>query len=75
MADFRKDIQYFYCPDYKKYVKCENGIFYSIEKDGSEVQNSFYDKIFIGDIYTVDITGDEYNSKLFSGTISNVKSA
>lgn len=27
MADFTKDIQYFYCPDYKKYVKFEKVYF------------------------------------------------
>lgn len=35
MIDFRDDYLYFYCPDYKKYVKCEKGIFYGIE-DGKE---------------------------------------
>ncbi|MGP1598370.1 hypothetical protein [Peptoanaerobacter stomatis] len=59
MADFREDTQYFYCPDYKKYVKCHKGIFYNI-KDGVEMQNDFYDKILIGDIYTEDITKEEY---------------
>ena len=63
MADFRTKTQYFYCPDYKKYVKCHMGIFYSID-NGKEKQNDFYDKIFIGSIYTLDITKEEYYAQL-----------
>ena len=75
MVDFRKDVQYFFCPDYNKFVKCDRGVFYSIEKNGEEIQNSFYDKILLGDIYTIDISGEEYNVKLSKSTVSNVKSA
>lgn len=63
MNDFREDVQYFYCPDYKKYVKCEKGIFYCI-KDGKEIFNDFYSKILIGDIYTEDITKEDYYAQL-----------
>lgn len=63
MADFRKDDQYFYCPDYDKYVHYHKGMFYSITK-GVEVFNDFYSQILIGDIYTEDITQEEYNAKL-----------
>lgn len=63
MADFREKVQYFYCPDYKKYVKCKDGLFYCIQK-GKEIYNDFYDKILIGDIYTEDITKEEYYAQL-----------
>ncbi|KXB64591.1 hypothetical protein HMPREF3181_01447 [Parvimonas sp. KA00067] len=63
MADFTKDIQYFYCPDYKKYVKFEKGLFYCIENN-KEIQNSFYDKILIGSIYTKDITKEKYYAQI-----------
>ena len=63
MADFTTPIQYFYCPDYDKYVKCDRGIFYKIE-NGEIHQSDFYDKILIGDIYTEDITEDEFNAQL-----------
>lgn len=59
MANFKEYTQYFYCPDYNKYVKCEGGIFYSI-KNGVEIQNDFYDKILLGSIYTEDISEEEY---------------
>lgn len=64
MIDFRYDYLYFYCPDYKKYVKCEKGIFYCIE-NGKEIINDFYSKILIGSIYTEEITEEEYNAQLY----------
>lgn len=64
MRRFTVDDLYFYCPDYKKFVKCDkNGFFYSIN-DGKEVFNDFYSKILIGSIYTEDITEEEYNAQL-----------
>ncbi len=56
--------EYYYCEDYNKYVKCDWGIFYCIE-DGKEIRNDFYSKILIGDIYTVDITKEEYYAQLY----------
>lgn len=64
MNDFRKEYQYFYCPDYKKFVKCHKGMFYCIN-NGKEVFNDFYSKILIGSIYTEDITEEEYNEQLY----------
>ena len=55
---------YYYCPDYKKYVKCEGGMYYCI-KDGKEVFNDFYSKIDLGSIYTENITKEEYYAQLY----------
>lgn len=63
MADFRLHDQYFYCPDYKKYVHCKDGMFYCV-KNGKEVYNDFYSKILIGSIYTEDIPEEEYSAQL-----------
>lgn len=63
MADFRKDKQFFYCPDYKAYVVCDKGMFYKIE-GGKLVFSDFYSKILIGDIYYEDITEEEFNAQL-----------
>ncbi len=64
MANFREDVQYFYCPDYKKYVKCDKGVFYSLEKNGKIKKNDFYLDILIGDIWVEDITEEEFNAQL-----------
>lgn len=63
MNDFRKDNQYFYCPDYDRYVHCYKGMFYCV-KNKKEVFNDFYSKILIGDIYTEDITEEEYYAQI-----------
>lgn len=64
LDDFRNDYQYFYFSDFKKYVKCERGVFCCIEK-GKEIINDFYSKILIGSIYTEEITEKEYNAQLY----------
>lgn len=66
MTDFRKDKQFFYCPDYKKYVKCDKGLFYKIENK-KLVYSDFYSQILIGDIYTEDISEEEFNAQLSKG--------
>lgn len=63
MAKYLTPTEYYYCPDYNKYVKREGGIYYSIN-DGVEVFNDFYSKISIGSIYTEDITEAEYKKQL-----------
>ena len=60
---FKTPTVYYYCPDYKKYVKREGGMYYCI-KDGKEVFNDFYSKIDLGSIYTEDITKEEYYAQL-----------
>ena len=47
---FKTPTVYYYCPDYKKYVKREGEMYYCI-KDGKEVFNDFYSKIDLGSIY------------------------
>ncbi len=64
MADFRKENNYFYCPDYDRYVRCHNGVFYNI-KNGKEEFNSFYSKILFGDIYYEDISKEEYYAQIY----------
>ncbi|MBU0279349.1 MULTISPECIES: hypothetical protein [unclassified Gemella] len=54
---------YYYCPDYKKYVKEKDGIYYKIE-DKKEIPSNFYLKINIGSIFTEDITEEEYYAQL-----------
>lgn len=63
MNKYLTPTEYYYCPDYKKYVKSEGGMFYCI-KYGKEIFNDFYSKILIGDIYTEDITEEEYYAQL-----------
>lgn len=63
MDKYLTPTEYYYCPDYKKYVKCEGGMFYCIN-DGKEVFNDFYSKIMLGFIYTEDITEEEYYAQL-----------
>lgn len=55
--------EYYYCPDYDKYVKRERGMYYAI-KNGKEEFNDFYSRISIGSIYIEDITKEEYESQL-----------
>ena len=57
--------EYYYCPDYKKYVKREGGIFYSIDDKKQEIidEESFM-PILIGEIFTFDITKEEYEKHL-----------
>lgn len=55
---------YYFCPDYNKYVKREGGMYYCIN-NGKEIFNDFYSQIDIGDIYTEDITEEQYNEQLY----------
>lgn len=55
--------RYYYCPDYKKYVREYNGIFYVIE-NGKENIDMFYSRIWFSDIFSDDITKEEYYAKL-----------
>lgn len=61
---FKTLTKYYYCPDYKKYVKREGGMFFCINS-GKEEFNDFYSKIDLGSIYAEDITEDEYNAQLY----------
>ncbi len=64
MNEFLTSTEYYFCPDYNKYVKRDRGMFYCIN-NGKEVFNDFYSKIDIGSIYTEDITEEEYNEQLY----------
>lgn len=63
MRKYLTPTEYYYCPDYSKYVKREGGMYYAIT-NGNEEFNDFYSKISIGDIYAESITKDEYYAKL-----------
>ncbi|PIE97461.1 MAG: hypothetical protein CR988_07815 [Treponema sp.] len=63
MADFSKDDQYFFVQDYNKYVHFHKGIPYVIE-NGKEVFNARYCDIYIGEMWEVDITKEEYEAQL-----------
>ncbi|MBY0584089.1 hypothetical protein K5I04_01280 [Murdochiella sp. Marseille-P8839] len=55
--------EYYYCPDYGKYVKCEGGVFYSIDDRKQEViDEKRFKPILIGEIFTIDITREEYEA-------------
>lgn len=56
---FKTQTEYYFCPDYNKYVKREGGMFYCVE-NGKEVFNDFYSKILLGSIYTENITKEKY---------------
>ena len=56
---FKTKTEYYFCPDYNKYVKREGGMFYCVE-NGKEVFNDFYSKILLGSIYTENITKEKY---------------
>lgn len=57
--------EYYYCPDYGKYVKCLDGAFYSIDQDGKEEYDQRrFCPILIGEIFTIDITKEEYEKHL-----------
>lgn len=64
MKEYLTPTVYYFCPDYNKYVKCEGGMYYCIN-NGKEVFNDFYSQIDIGDIYTEDITEEQYNEQLY----------
>lgn len=57
------ETHYWYCPDYRSYVKYERGAFYVI-RDGKLVRDDFYDRILIGEIYTDEITEEEFSAHL-----------
>lgn len=71
MSKFLTKTRYYYCPDYKRYVKCEGGIFYVVNNDGNEEIDRFYDKILIGDIFTDDISKEEYYAQLHQGSFGS----
>ena len=57
--------KYYYCPDYDKYVKRVNGAFYSIDDNGKEMfDHRRFCPILIGEIFTIDITKEEYEKHL-----------
>lgn len=57
--------EYYYCPDYDKYVKCLDGTFYSIDQNGEEEYDQRrFRPILIGEIFTIDITKEEYEKHL-----------
>ena len=64
MKEYLTQTVYYFCPDYNKYVKREGGMYYCIN-NGKEVFNDFYSQIDIGDIYTEDITEEQYNEQLY----------
>lgn len=51
--------RYYYCPDFDKYVKLD-GFVYSLERDGTEIVNPYFEPILIGDIYAEDRSQAEY---------------
>nr|DAK35273.1 MAG TPA: hypothetical protein [Caudoviricetes sp.]DAX74407.1 MAG TPA: hypothetical protein [Caudoviricetes sp.] len=60
---FKTQTEYYFCPDYNKYVKREGGMFYCVE-NGKEVFNDFYSKILLGSIYTENITKEKYYAQV-----------
>ena len=64
MKKYLSPTVYYYCPDYKTYVKREGGMYYCIE-NGKEVFNDLYSIIDLGDIYTEDISEEEYYAQLY----------
>lgn len=64
MKKYLSSTVYYYCPDYKTYVKREGGMYYCIE-NGKEVFDDFYSMIDLGDIYTEDISKEEYYAQLY----------
>ncbi len=64
MGKFRTPTEYYYCPDYDRYVMREGGIFYSIENGVVTERHRVFDKILIGDIYTEDISKEEFESHI-----------
>lgn len=57
--------EYYYCLDYKRYVKREDGIFYSINDKRQEIiDEERFMPILIGEIFTIDITKEEYEKHL-----------
>lgn len=57
--------EYYYCPDYKRYAKREGGIFYSIDDKKQEIiDEERFMPILIGEIFTIDITKEEYEEHL-----------
>lgn len=66
-------IAYYYCPDYDTYVKLDDGMPYRI-RDGEEQFTPLYFDIWIGDIYTEDITKEEYYAALDKSIADHAKS-
>ena len=54
---------YWFCPEQNSSVMYSDGVFYSI-KNGVSVEDRYYKKILIGEIYTEDISEEEYNAQL-----------
>lgn len=54
-------VKYYFCPDFGKYVKID-GFVYSLEQDGTEIVNPYFEPILIGDIYTEDRSQEEYEN-------------
>lgn len=63
MTKFLTSTEYYYCSDYKKFVKREGGMFFCI-KSGKEIFDDFYSKIDLGSIYAENITKEEYYAQL-----------
>lgn len=64
MKKYLSPTVYYYCPDYNKYVKREGGMYYCIE-NSKEIFDDFYCRIDLGDIYTEDISKEEYYAQLY----------
>ena len=56
-------VNYYYCPDYKKYVREDTGLFFAIE-DGREEYAPTFLPIIMGKIFTRDITKEDYEKHL-----------
>ncbi len=56
--------KYYYCLDTNKYVVSDNGVFYSLEKDGSLMMNMYYSGIWFNDLSAEEISQEEFNKHL-----------
>ncbi len=56
--------KYYYCLDTNKYVMSDDGVFYSIEKDGSLKINDYYLSIIFGDLSAEKISEEEFRKHL-----------
>lgn len=65
--------KYYYCIDYDRYVRESKGIFYVI-KNGIEEANMYYIGIWFNDIFTNDISKEEYYARINKSLDYDVKS-
>lgn len=58
------EANYYYCPDYDRYVMEKDGVFYSI-KNGKLSVDHFYKPIIIGEIWAYEISKEEFYAQIF----------